>query len=164
MTKKYFILYLLLILPLTSFSETKIGIVKLDILFQEIPIYKESQTNLKKEFEPKAKELKKIEVKWNKLNDDYLKNERTLSKNDRQKKIKEINAIEKEFREKQQTLQGALQSKQNSELVRIRKIVEKAINKYAKDKDYDLILRADGTTLFAKKYVDITQDIINILN
>ena len=164
MFKKYFIISLLLVLPLTSFSETKIGIVKLDILFQEIPIYKESQNNIKKEFEPKANELKKIEVKWNKLNDDYLKNERTLSKNDRQKKIKEINAIEKEFREKQQTLQGALQSKQNSELVRIRKIVEKAINKYAKDKDYDLILRADGTTLFAKKYVDITQDIINILN
>ncbi len=164
MFRKYFILYVLLILPLTSFAETKIGIVKLDILFQEIPIYKESQTNLKKEFEPKANELKKIEVKWNKLNDDYLKNERTLSKNDRQKKIKEINAIEKEFREKQQALQGELQSKQSSELERIRKIVEKAINEYAKDEDYDLILRADGTTLFAKKYVDITQDIINILN
>ena len=164
MFKKYFITYLMLILPLSSLAETKIGVVKLDVLFKEIPIYKESQTNLKKEFEPKANELKKIEVKWNKLNDDYLKNERTLSKNDRQQKIKEINAIEKEFREKQQTLQGALQSKQNSELVRIRKIVEKAINKYAKDKDYDLILRADGTTLFAKKYVDITQDIINILN
>tara|TARA_B100000900_G_C20452692_1_gene663823 strand:+ start:28 stop:522 length:495 start_codon:yes stop_codon:yes gene_type:complete len=164
MLRKYFFLYLLLILPLTSFAETKIGIVKLDILFKEIPIYKESQNNLKKEFEPKANELKKIEVKWNKLNDDYLKNERTLSKNDRQKKIKEINAIEKEFREKQQVLQGELQSKQNSELDRIRKIVEKAINEYAKDEDYDLILRADGTTLFAKKYVDITQDIINILN
>tara|TARA_Y100000768_G_C23959539_1_gene674575 strand:- start:904 stop:1398 length:495 start_codon:yes stop_codon:yes gene_type:complete len=164
MFKKYFFIYLLLILPITSFAETKIGIVKLDILFQEIPIYKESQTNLKKEFEPKADELKKIEVKWNKLNDNYLKNERTLSKNERQEKIKEINSIEKEFREKQQKLQGELQSKQNSELERIRKIVEKAINEYAKDKDYDLILRADGTTLFAKKYVDITQDIINILN
>ena len=164
MFKKYFIIYLLLIIPLTSFAETKIGVVKLDKLFQEIPIYKESQNNLKKEFEPKAKELKKMEVNWNKLNDDYLKNERTLSKNDRQKKIKEINAIEKEFREKQQALQGSLQSKQNSELDRIRKIVEKAIKKYAKDEDYDLILRADGTTLFAKNYVDITQDIINILN
>ena len=40
MLRKYFFLYLLLILPLTSFAETKIGIVKLDILFKEIPIYK----------------------------------------------------------------------------------------------------------------------------
>jgi len=72
--------------------------------------------------------------------------------------------LRKKFRTKQQVLQQELQGKQNSELQRIRIIVEKAINKYAEDNDYDLILRADGTTLFAKKYIDITQDIINILN
>tara|TARA_B100001093_G_scaffold501786_2_gene553915 strand:+ start:1016 stop:1516 length:501 start_codon:yes stop_codon:yes gene_type:complete len=148
----------------TSYAETKIGIVKLDILFKEIPIYKESQTNLKNEFKPKADELKEIETSWNKLNDDYLKNERTMSKNERKAKIKEIGDIEKKFRTKQQSLQKELQGKQNSELQRIRVIVEEAINKFAEDNDYDLILRADGTTLFAKKYVDITQDIINILN
>jgi Skp family chaperone for outer membrane proteins len=87
-----------------------------------------------------------------------------MSKDQRKSKIKEINDIEQKFRTKQQVLQQELQGKQNSELQRIRIIVEKAINKYAKDNDYDLILRADGTTLFAKKYVDITQDIINILN
>ena len=147
-----------------SYAETKIGVVKLDVLFQEIPIYKESQTNLKNEFKPKADELKKIETSWNKLNDEYLKNERTMSKDERKAKIKEISNIENTFRTKQQSLQKELQGKQNSELQRIRIIVEKAINKFAEDNDYDLILRADGTTLFAKKYVDITQDIINILD
>ena len=163
--RAYSIMILLLILiSTTSYAETKIGVVKLDILFKEIPIYKESQTNLKNEFKPKADELKKIETSWNKLNDDYLKNERTMSKDQRKNKIKEINDIEQKFRTNQQALQQELQGKQNSELQRIRIIVEKAINKYAKDNDYDLILRADGTTLYAKKYVDITQDIINILN
>ena len=75
-----------------------------------------------------------------------------------------ISNIENKFRTKQQSLQKELQGKQNSELQRIRVIVEKAINKFAEDNGYDLILRADGTTLFAKKYIDITQDIINILN
>ena len=159
------ILILLMIsISTTSYAETKIGVVKLDILFKEIPIYKESQTNLKNEFKPKADELKKIETSWNKLNDDYLKNERTMSKDQRKSKIKEINDIEQKFRTNQQALQQELQGKQNSELQRIRIIVEKAISKYAKDNDYDIILRADGTTLYAKKYVDITQDIINILN
>ena len=87
-----------------------------------------------------------------------------MSKEQRKNKIKEINDIEQKFRTNQQALQQELQGKQNTELQRIRIIVEKAINKYAKDNDYDLILRADGTTLYAKKYVDITQDIINILN
>ena len=148
----------------SSYAETKIGVVKLDVLFKEIPIYKESQTNLKNEFKPKADELKKIESSWNELNDDYLKNERTMSKNERKAKIKEISDVENKFRTMQQSLQKELQGKQNSELQRIRVIVEKAINKFAEDNDYDLILRADGTTLFAKKYVDITQEIINILN
>jgi outer membrane protein len=158
------LLLLLITVSTASYAATKIGVVKLDILFKEIPIYKESQTKLKNEFKPKADELKKIETSWNKLNDDYLKNERTMSKDQRKSKIKEINDIEQKFRTNQQALQQELQGKQNSELQRIRIIVEKAINKYAEDNDYDLILRADGTTLFAKKYVDITQDIINILN
>jgi len=157
-------LFFLVIFSNNSYADTKIGVVRLDVLFKEIPIYKQSQNNLKKEFKPKADELKKLETSWNKLNDDYLKNERTMSKNDRKEKIKEINQTEQEFRNKQQKLQQELQTKQNSELQRIRIIVEKAINEYAEKNDYDLILRADGTTLFAKKYVDITQDIINILN
>ena len=157
-------LFFLVIFSNNLYADTKIGVVKLDVLFKEIPIYKQSQNNLKKEFKPKADELKKLETSWNKLNDDYLKNERTMSKNDRKEKIKEINQTEQEFRNKQQKLQQELQTKQNSELQRIRIIVEKAINEYAEKNDYDLILRADGTTLFAKKYVDITQDIINILN
>ena len=157
-------LFFLVIFSNNLYADTKIGVVKLDVLFKEIPIYKESQNNLKNEFKPKADELKKLETSWNKLNDDYLKNERTMSKNDRKEKIKEINQTEQEFRNKQQKLQQELQTKQNSELQRIRIIVEKAINEYAEKNDYDLILRADGTTLFAKKYVDITQDIINILN
>jgi outer membrane protein len=157
-------LFFLVIFSNNLYADTKIGVVKLDVLFKEIPIYKQSQNNSKKEFKPKADELKKLETSWNKLNDDYLKNERTMSKNDRKEKIKVINQTEQEFRNKQQKLQQELQSKQNSELQRIRIIVEKAINEYAEKNDYDLILRADGTTLFAKKYVDITQDIINILN
>ena len=159
------ILFVLLIsISTTSYAETKIGVVKLDVLFKEIPIYKESQTKLKNEFKPKADELKKIETSWNELNDEYLKNERTMSKNERKAKIKEISDIEEKFRTMQQSLQKELQGKQNAELQRIRVIVERAINKFAEDNDYDLILRADGTTLFAKKYVDITQEIINILN
>ena len=157
-------LFFLVIFSNNLYADTKIGVVKLDVLFKEIPIYKQSQNNLEKEFKPKADELKKLETSWNKLNDDYLKNERTMSKNDRKEKIKEINQTEQEFRNKQQKLQQEYQTRQNSEIQRIRIIVEKAINEYAKKNDYDLILRADGTTLFAKKYVDITQDIINILN
>ena len=80
MLKKYKIFFVAIFLVVTNsaLAEVKIGIVKLDMLFQEIPIYKESQNNIQNEFKPKADELKKIETSWNKLNDDYLKNERVM--------------------------------------------------------------------------------------
>ena len=90
MSYKKHLIFLFTILILTTHSvnaEVKIGIVKLDILFKEIPIYKESQKKMKDEFEPRANELKKIETSWNKLNDDYLKNERVMSKDERKNKI-----------------------------------------------------------------------------
>ncbi len=161
--KQLSVLFIILVMFDNAYAELKVGIVKLDTLFQEIPIYKESQNDIKKEFKPKADQLKAIETKWNKLNDDYLKNERVMSKDDRKEMIQKINNVESEFREKQAVLQKELQAKQNSELQRIRGIVEEAINKYAKDENFDLILRADGTTLYAKKYIDITQEIISIL-
>ena len=78
-------------------AEIKVGIVKLDILFKEIPIYKESQNNIKNEFKPKGR-TKRDRDFMNKLNDDYLKNERVMSKDERKNKISQINKIEKEFR------------------------------------------------------------------
>ena len=33
----------------------------------------------------------------------------------------------------------------------------------AESNDFDIILRADGTTLYAKKYINITEDIISKL-
>ena len=83
-----YLLIIFMISPNLVQAEIKVGIVKLDVLFKEIPIYKESQNNIKNEFKPKADELKEIETSWNKLNDDYLKNERVMSKDERKNKIK----------------------------------------------------------------------------
>ena len=52
---------------------------------------------------------------------------------------------------------------QQEELSKIRAIVESAITEYAEKNDFDLIIRADGTTLYAKKYINITQEIISEL-
>ena len=56
-----------------------------------------------------------------------------------------------------------LQKVQQEELSKIRLIVETAINEYAEENDFDIIIRADGTTLYAKKYINITQEIISKL-
>jgi len=160
---------IMLLLFVTSFTpnivnaELKMGIVNLDLLFKEIPIYRESQEKVKKQFDPRARNLKTLEQEWNSLNDEYLKNETIMSESEKKQLVEKIQSIENKFRSGQEKIQADLQKVQQEELTRIRAIVEDAITSYAEKNDFDIIIRADGTTLYAKKYINITQEIISKL-
>ena len=156
-------LFIAILIPMNALAELKMGIVNLDMLFKEIPIYRESQEKIKKQFDPRARNLKTLEQEWNGLNEDYLKNETIMSENEKKELVEKIQGIEKKFRSGQEKIQADLQKVQQEELSRIRAIVEKAITDHAEKNDFDIIIRADGTTLYAKKYINITQEIISKL-
>ena len=122
-----------------------------------------SAKKLKKQFDPRARNLKTLEQEWNSLNDKYLKNEAVMSDDEKKDLVTKIQTIETKFRTGQEKIQADLQKVQQTELTRIRSIVEKAITDYAEKNDFDIIIRADGTTLYAKKYINITQEIISKL-
>ena len=86
-----------------------------------------------------------------------------MSESEKTSLVEKIKGIETKFRTGQEKIQKDLQKVQGDELARIRGIVENTITKYAQDNDFDIIIRADGTTLFAKKYINITQEIISKL-
>jgi len=153
----------IVMMPNIANAELKMGIVNLDVLFKEIPIYRESQEKVKKQFDPRARNLKTLEQEWNNLNDQYLKNETVMSDKEKKDLVEKIQNIETKFRSGQEKIQADLQKVQSEELSRIRAIVEKAITDYAEKNDFDIIIRADGTTLYAKKYINITQEIISKL-
>ena len=136
-------------LPNMASAELKMGIVNLDALFKEIPIYRESQEKVKKQFDPRARNLKTLEQEWNSLNDQYLKNETVMSDKEKKDLVEKIQNVETKFRSGQEKIQADLQKVQQEELSRIRTIVEKAITEYAEKNDFDIIIRADGTTLYA---------------
>ena len=150
-------------IPSSASAELKLGIVNLDQLFKEIPIYNESQAKIKKKFDPKARNLKTLEEEWNGLNEKYLKNETVMSDKEKKVLVEKIQAIEVKFRSGQEKIQTDLQKMQQQELSKIRAIVEAAIEEYAENNDFDIIMRADGTTLYAKSYINITQEIISKL-
>ncbi len=158
-----FLILSIVMVPLTANAELKMGIVNLDTLFKEIPIYRESQEKVKKQFDPRARNLKTLEQEWNNLNDKYLKNETVMSDKEKKELVEKIQSIETKFRSGQEKIQADLQKVQQEELSRIRGIVEKAITEYAENNNFDIIIRADGTTLYAKKYINITQEIISKL-
>tara|TARA_Y100000389_G_C17436624_1_gene505946 strand:- start:1481 stop:1966 length:486 start_codon:yes stop_codon:yes gene_type:complete len=159
----FFCLITAIIVPSTVSAELKMGIVNLDQLFREIPIYKESQEKIKKQFDPRARNLKTLEQEWSGLNEKYLKNETIMSDKEKKLLVEKIQSIETKFRSGQEKIQTDLQAVQQEELSKIRAIVESTIAEYAEKNDFDIIIRADGTTLYAKKYINITQEIISKL-
>ena len=86
-----------------------------------------------------------------------------MSEKEKTELVKKIQEVETKFRSGQEKIQTDLDKIQREELSRIRTIVEKAITDYAEKNDFDIIIRADGTTLYAKKYINITQEIISKL-
>ena len=90
-----FCLFTIMLIPTYVFAELKMGIVNLDLLFKEIPIYRESQEKIKKQFDPRARNLKTLEQEWNGLNEDYLKNETVMSEKEKKALVKKIQDIEK---------------------------------------------------------------------
>ena len=158
-----FCLITAIFIPSSASAELKMGIVNLDQLFKEIPIYNESQEKIKKTFDPKARNLKTLEEQWNSLNEKYLKNETVMSDKEKKVLVEKIQTIEVKFRNGQEKIQTDLKQMQQQELSKIRAIVESAITEYAEKNDFDIIMRADGTTLYAKKYINITQEIISKL-
>ena len=158
-----FCLITAILIPSSASAELKLGIVNLDQLFKEIPIYTESQEKIKKQFDPRARNLKTLEEEWNNLNEQYLKNETVMSDKEKKVLVEKIQKIEAKFRTGQEKIQTDLQRLQQEELSKIRAIVETAITEYAEKNNFDLIIRADGTTLYAKKYINITQEIISRL-
>ena len=159
----FFCLITAIIVPSTVSAELKMGIVNLDQLFREIPIYKESQEKIKKQFDTRERNLKTLEQEWSGLNEKYLKNETIMSDKEKKLLVEKIQSIETKFRSGQEKIQTDLQAVQQEELSKIRAIVESTITEYAEKNDFDIIIRADGTTLYAKKYINITQEIISKL-
>ncbi len=84
---------------------------------------------------------------------------------DKEKKgiIDKKKGVENKLRSGQEKLQVDLEKTQREEFSKIEKVVNETITTYAEKNDFDIILRAESTTLYAKKYINITQEIISKL-
>ena len=159
----YALVFSIMIQPQLTYAEVKMGIVNLSRLLNEVPMYKDAREKIQKKFDPRARNLKTLEREWNTLNDKYLKNESVMSDKEKKGLITKIQGVEEKLRSGQEKLQIDLDKTQREEYSKIEKVVNEAISEYAEKNDFDIIFRAESTTLYAKKYINITQDIISKL-
>ena len=146
-------------LSLAGAEDNKIGYVNLSKAFDEYEETKQSDKSLEKKSEKDEKKRKKLADEIRKLKDEMV----LLSD---KAKEKQQAAIDEKIMSLQQFVKDARDElkKERDEMLRdILVEIDKVIQDYGKKNGYTVILN-DRSLVYGEKTIDITQDIIDILN
>jgi outer membrane protein len=140
----------------------------MDKVLEAIPDYAKAQKELEEVAERWRQEISRDYDKIDQMYRDYQAREVLMSDEMKKQKQDEIVAKEKEVRESQKKRfgpEGELFQKRQSMVKPIQEKVYAAIEKFANERNYDVIFTApDGTTMiYAKADKDITNEIIKVV-
>lgn len=139
----------------TAKTAVNVAVVNLRLIMSELPQAKAASEEMRKEFGPRSDELKKIQDEGQKLEaqlqqakgEDAVKIQRKLA------------AMKSDYDLKVQALQEDSQKKEREIEVRLGKLVQTAIDKIAKERGIDLVVRGESV-VFASAAVDISEEVI----
>ncbi|KFF19847.1 OmpH family outer membrane protein [Flavobacterium hydatis] len=171
MRKQFLFIFLALIVGITSQAQTKstkIGYIDMEYILQNVPDYKEAQTQLEQKAEKWKQEIETKKLDINKLKD-ALKAEKALLTNELiDERETEIKFLETEMLNYQQQRFGV-----NGDLIRQKSALAKpiqdqvftAVQDIAEAKKYDFIFdrSSDLTMLFAAKRYDVSDQVLRVI-
>ncbi len=159
------ILSVAVILAFTTLSyaeETyKIGAVNASRILQESPQAEAAIKMLEKEFSPRDKALVEQQKKIKALEDKFNKDRAIMSESERTKLERDVVAMQRDLKRDQDEFREDLNFRRNEEFGKIQKRVVVAIQRIAKENNYDVIL-GEGV-IFASPKVDISGLVIDYL-
>jgi len=161
MLSKSAIALLLAVSAMSVQAETKIGYLNAAALLQNSPQAKAVQERLRKDFEPRSKELTSQGEKLKKAGEDFQKNGLLLSEDQRKKKERALISQQREFKNAKDAFEEDFRQRQGEELGSLRGKVMEAVDKFGKKNGYDLIV-TDGV-VFASKGMDVTEQVLKVL-
>lgn len=144
----------------SAMADTKIGVVDMEQVFQRLPQREQVSTQLKREFEPRVRELQKLEEEGQKLIEKFKKDESFMSKDQKKQSQEKLAKLQMEFNQKRQSFEQDNARRQSEERTKILKGVKEAIDQIARDGGYDLILENNATPYSSSK-LDITSQVIS---
>jgi len=134
---------------------TSIAVVNVPLIMSELPQAKAATEALQKEFGPRKAELDKIQEQGAKLEQE-LKN----AKGDKVREIqRKLASLKADFDLKAQALNEDSQKKQHEAEITLFRLIQEAIDRIAKEKGYDLVLRGE-TVVYATDAVNISKEVI----
>jgi outer membrane protein len=160
--KKCIVLVMFLIFNVTIASaEVKIGFVEIQKILKGAPQTVSANKKLEKEFGKRTNKLKKLVKKINALEASFRKERMTMSEPDRNKKQKEIQALKIDAQRTEREVREDIDLRRREEIAKVQAQVNIAVEKVAKEQNYDLILYQG--VAYAGEKVDITSVVIKAL-
>ena len=155
------ILFLLMLVPVFTFAEIKIGYVMVEKVLKQAPQTAASNKKLEKEFKSRSEKLKKEIKDIQAKEKNYKKNSVTMSKTERESAIKTIQNSKLDVQRMERALREDIDLRRREEISKLQVRINKAVEAVAKKESYDLILYQ--SVAYANKNVDITDVIIEAL-
>ena len=132
-----------------------IAVINLRYIMSELPQAKAAAEEMKTQFGPRSQELKSIQEKGQKL-----ESQLQTAKGEEVTKIqRQLAALKSDFDLKAQALQEDQQKKEREFEVTLGKLVQTAIDRIAKERGIDVVLRGESV-VFATDAVDISKEVI----
>ena len=161
--KKCIGLFLLLMLSTGIVSaEIKIGFVEIQKILKSAPQTIAANKKLEKEFTKRTASLKKVVKKINEKEKAFKKDSMTMSDSDRAKKQKEIQGLKIDAQRTEREVREDVDLRRREEIAKVQTQVNIAVEKVAKEQNYDLVLYQG--VAYAGKKVDITNIVIKALS
>ena len=164
MINKFYIGILLSISLLVSFTvhaEIKIGYVVVEKVLKDAPQTAASNKKLEKEFKSRTDDLQKKVKAIQAKEKDFKKNNLTMSESDKQKAQKKIQNSKIEVQRIERELREDIDIRRREEIGKLQQQINTSIEELAKKEKYDLILYQG--VAYASKGIDITEDLIKTL-
>jgi outer membrane protein len=151
----------LVALPATAQAEARIGVVKLNRLFEEAPQALALQRSLTEEFAPRERDLRAKQEQLVGIQERLQQSDGFMSDDERRR-------LEQQFRDGQRDLQRAqnefiedVNLRRNERLGELQRLFVSEIQAYGRSQGFDLVL-ADGI-IYASDSLDITQQVLQAL-
>lgn len=143
----------------SALADVKIGVVDMAKVFQSLPQREKVSAQLKREFEPRANELRKLENDGQALIEKYKRDETIMTKEQKKQSQEKLAKLQMEFNQKRQAFEQDNARRQGEERDKLLKVVRAVIDQIARDEGYDLIQNA-GANEYVSSKLDITSQVI----
>ena len=155
------LLSIFLLFPFTIYAEIKIGYVVVEKVLKDAPQTASSNKKLEKEFKSRTDGLQKKVKAIQAQEKDFKKNSLTMTDSDKQKAQKKIQNSKIDVQRIERELREDIDIRRREEIGKLQQQINKSIEELAEKEKYDLILYQG--VAYAAKGIDITDDLIKAL-